>query len=286
MELHTCGKPGNPVILLLPEGKADHEAVFSALKGLEKSYFLILPTFEEGENDETRLAALEKALVRDHAGRVWGAYGLRPGATLLLSLLARGAVRVRTLILEGGYTLSTKPPMAERIVCWMGSRDKPAKKAWKELEKQASPASTLTMKKLKKEQDLLSLRPDLMVKQLKKTLGKAVIVSRSTVIMQPVDSVWQRMPVQQTAAVLTETEPTRLDDAHRTVISAGTSPRLKHWSHLTHLEALGLNGTVCTDQVELDAGILNGVAKPLTGLYLGRLQRRRKRALGKDPHAV
>ena len=286
MNLHTRGKPGNPVVLLLPEGEADHEAVFAALGGLEKSYYLMLPAFAAGEDTAARLDALEKLLVRDHAGRVWGAYGLRSGAGLLLSLLSRGTVRVRTLILEGAYAPAAAPPAAEKIICWKGSRDKAAKKAWKALEEQVSPLSSLTMKKLKTEEDLLSLRPDMMVKQLKKALGKTVIVTRSAVYTQPVDRVWRQLAGDRDAGVLTETEAPRQDDTNRTLILEGRSPRLKRWSHLTHVEPLGINGTVCTDQVELDAGPLNFAAKPLAGLYLGQLQRRRNKALWEDPYAV
>lgn len=289
MELHTRGKSGNPAVLLLPGAGTEPETVFSALSGLEKSYCLLLPVFAPGEEGANRADALEKRLLRDCAGRIWGAYGLRGGADTLLSLFSRGTVRVRTLILEGAFTPPPAVPAAERIVCWMGSKDKAAKKAWKALEAQVSPLSTLTMKKLKKEQDLMSLRPDIMVKQLKKTLGKAVIVTRDRVISQSADTVWRqlsRSAETQDAAVLQSANAPHIDDERRTVILEGTSPRLKHWSHLTRVEALGLNRAVCTDQVELDAGALNFAAKPLAGLYLSRVQRRRARAARGDPHAV
>lgn len=288
MELYTCGTQNNPaVLLMLPTGAPGPEDIFTALRGLEKGYFLLLPVFPGGDIGTEELSVLARRLDRDHAGRLWGAYGLRAGATALLSLLGAGTVSVRTLILEGGFATASAPPAAERIVCWKGSRDKPAAQAWKALKDQTAPVGSLTMKKLTKEQELLSLRPDMMVKQLQKALGKAVVAARTAIIMEPVDRVWAVSgPDPREEAMLDRTASLRREEDRRTVTLEGSSGLLKRWSHLTRLESAGLRGTVCTDQVVLDAGALNALARPAASLWLAQVQRRRKKALREGRHAV
>lgn len=288
MELYTCGKSNRPAMLLmLPAGTPGPEEIIAALHGLEKSYYLLLPVCSGASPQASELSVLERRLNRDHAGQLWGAYGLRVGATALLSLLADGGTRVRTLILEGGFTLASAPPAAERVICWKGSRDKQAALAWKALKDQTAPVGSLTMKKLTKEQELLSLRPDMMVKQLQKAIGKAVVVTRTVVAMEPLDRVWALSgPEPREEAMLGQAASLRKEKDRHTVTLEGSSDRLKYWSHLTKLERVGLNGTLCTDQVVLDAGPLNPLARPAASLWLGQVQRRRTKALREEHRAL
>jgi len=285
MELHITGKADAPAILLIPDRDMDASALAAALGALEKDYQLLIPSFAADEPDGEISAALESALGQQFAGRIWGAYGLRRGAGLLLALLARGSVRVRTAVLEGAFALPESPlPRESRYICWKNARDRAAKKSWQALKKQLPGVYSLTMKKMKKGEDLLSLRPDVMAKRLQSAFGAAAVVSRSAVLPQRTDKVWRQLclhPDKEELARLTEKEPLRRDADNRTQLLEGSGGGLKLWSHWVRLESLGQDGTICTDQVELDAGRFNALAKPAARLYLGYIQRRRARALRK-----
>ena len=282
MELHLAGESGSPVLLLLPEEPFEAEEYFTALKGLEKDYRLLLPVFAEGED---RAGVLGSALNDDYAGRIWGAWGCREGAGLLLSLIANGSVSVHTVILEGGFELpgDTHPLRDTGLVCWINARDKAAKKSYKALSEHLTPTSVLTMKKLKKAQTLFSVRPDMMEKQLRRSLGYAVTVQSSAVLTQNADSVWsvlRRGKVSEEQRLFPDSLTLRSQPDRRVIVVEGSSPHISRWSHLTRVSERG-DRTVCTDQVEVDAGKLNPVAVPLTRLLLKKQQRARSRALRK-----
>lgn len=63
-------------------------------------------------------------------------------------------------------------------------------------------------------------------------------------------------------------------DSHVQLLE-GSSDKLKSWSHLIRLEKTEDGQTLATDQVELDAGKLNGIAATLSELYIKAEQLRR-----------
>ena len=144
MDFHTFGKPGNPAVLLIPGGGLSWGELRGALKPLESDYFLILPAFDPGQSVSEQADALEACLLRDFAGRIWGAYGLREGGAPLLTLLERGGVRLRTAVLDG--TSVPEPPAdltgaGARLVYWLGSRDRAAGKSRKALKRPCPPCT-------------------------------------------------------------------------------------------------------------------------------------------------
>lgn len=286
MELHTFGAPESPAVLLIPAAGMGADDLRTVTSALEKSFRLLLSVREPGETEETFLSALEEALIQDCAGYVRGGYGLREGAGLLLSLVQRGRIHVDNTFLEGAFSLPAGPlpERRGRIWCWTAKRDKAAKKARKALEKTAGKVSTLTMKKLRAGQAMADLRPDLMAKQLRKALGDGVTVRVTAVLPQRAEQVWRqvgRLPAGKAELSLGALEPLRRDGAQRVQELRGAGERVAAWNHVTRLEDLGPDGTICTDQMEISAGKLNGLAKPLAKLYLRGLQRRRARALKK-----
>ena len=175
-----------------------------------------------------------------------------------------------------------------RIFLWVGGKDKAAAKAAKALKESLSPVSILTMKKLPKDRPLVDLRPDIAEKRLLDAFGQGVTVTRTTVLDEEADSVWRqlRMYPAGDAALLKKLDGIHSADAGRVQLLEGSSGQLRLWSHMVRLESLGEDGTICTDQVEFDAGKLNCIYKPLAGAFLKREQRRRARALKKGKHAL
>jgi len=276
MEFEKAGKAGNPAVLLLTEGSPAE--IFSALKGLEKEYRLL------SAPADTSPAALEDALLRECCGILWGAYGLHAGADILLRLLAGGRVRARTAVLEGAFTLPDSPalPAGGRLICWMGGKDKAAKKSWQDLGEAVSPIDSLTIKKLPKKESLLSFRPDVAADRLKKAFGPGVSVQRTARMARSADRVWTYLcanPPEKELALLRHSEPPVLDEEQRLCLLEGRSDKLRIWVHATRVEALGRGRSVCTDRIDFDAGKLNAVARPLAELYLTLLQFRREREL-------
>lgn len=285
MEMRTYGKPDAPAVLLLGDD-AFPDALADIPEGLEKNYCLLVPAFDAAETADLRREALESHLLELFAGRIRGAYGLRGGATLLLSLLSHGRVRIGVSVLEGAFSLPEEPlgSGAGQIHCWVNAKDKAAAAAKKALAKQVSTLSTLTMKKLRPEQCFADVRPDLMIKRLNAAFGPGVTVTVSTVFPQSAERVWADVsahPAGSAVTRITQTEPLQRCDGERVLVFNGKSGVLKRWSRLTRLESLGGDGAILTDQVELDAGKLNALAKPLAALYLKALHARRRRALKK-----
>ena len=286
MDIRTMGKPGAPAVLLLGNADDSFALLSETFTGLEKEYFLLFPVFDTSEDREARARALETALLEGYAGRIWGAYGLREGAALLLDVFVRGRIFCRTAVLEGAFALSgpVYGNAVGRMICWINAKDKAAKASWEALRGRVRGVSSLTMKKLKKDRTFGEIRPDLAVKRLKKEFGTAVIVTSTDVLPQRSETVWRELNTHVPRAelkALKEKEPTLCLSDDYVMIQNGRSPRLSHWSHMTRLESLGEDGTICTDQVELDAGKLNALAKPLAALYLKALHARRRRALKK-----
>ena len=285
MEMKTRGNVTAPALLLLPDGGVA-SAVDGSLRALEKNYFLLLPSFAEGESLADRAAALEECILDDFSGRIWGAYGLREGGTLLLSLLSRGKVRIRTSIAEGRLSLpeGSLKNCYGRLYYWYRAKDRKAKKLCKELRAVCPELHTLALKKLKKGTDFLSVRPDLMLKRLEKTFGKAQVLTVSSLMDGSSDSIWRQLarrgitkPMEQ----LTEMQPIERRDDEQVQILEGKTSRVSHWSHMIRLQRVSAKETIYTDQVELEAGFLTPLVKLWTGAYLRLSQKQQNRKLKK-----
>ena len=280
MELTVCGKAELPAVLLLPPAGMSGEELCRALPGLEGQYRRIYPAAPMDA------AALKTALDRSGAGRLWGAYGLREGASLLLELLAGGAA-VRTAVVEGPFALpgGSLRDYDGTLVCWKGGKNKKAKKSWEALKKDVPRLRSLTLGKLKGKQDYLSVRPDLMAKRLAATFGAARTVQMEETVPRTPDAVWRslcRRPAGSAVKRLTQLRPLRQDDETRTQRLEGSGGKLSLWSHTVRLAPLGDDRTVCTDQVEVEAGKLTSLAAIGAKLYLRAEQKRRRKELRRE----
>lgn len=264
MEFRTFGKPDNPAVLLLPDKDMGWEALYAPLKKLESSFCLVLADPAPAESPDQRLAGVERRLLEHFAGRVWGAYGLGEGGTLLLELAARQTVRVRTMVIDGAEALPAQPLSAfpGRIVYWYGSRDRAAKKLLKPLRSAFPELYTVKLKKLKAGERFLDIRPDKMTKRLKRTFGPARVVTMTTLLDGSAEAVWQLILRRDhnAAEKLTDAAEVLRKDEEHILILEGKSSLSGHWSHLFRLEALSPGVTLCTEQLELSGGPLGAIA--------------------------
>ena len=283
MDLKLIGKPGAPEVLLLSGAEA--------LQPLAKKYCLLLPVFGEENTPQERLAALERALIREHGGRVRGLYALGEDAALALRLLHHGNVRVRVTVLEGAFALPEElsAPLPGPVHYWFRKKDKAAQRTRDALKNLAAPLSTVAMKKLPKGMALMDRRPDMALKRLEKAFGGGVTVTCSAMLPGSAESAWREIclsPAGGETLLLTHIEPIRCEDADHVQILEGSSKHLPLWSHLIRLESADRDLTFRTDQIELDAGRLNALAKPLAALYLKEQQLRRRLAGSLRRHAL
>ena len=281
MELQLIGKADAPKLLLL--GAPD------ALAALKDSYLLLLPSFTE-RSEEEKLAALEKALLLEHGGRIRGIYAYGEAASLALGLYARRRVRMRAVVLESIPALPEElPGLPGPVWYWFRKKDRSAKKIREALKGAALPLSTLCMKKLPKETALADVRADLAAARLKAVFGGGVCVTRAGMVPGRMEALWDRLTMQPAgaeAALLTKQSPIVCDEEEHIQILEGSSDRLSYWSHLIRLEEADDELTYVTDQVELEAGKLNGLASPLSELYLWTEHLRRTLAMKKVRHAL
>ena len=273
MELRTVGKKDRPAVLLLGGREWEAEDLAAALKALKKNYRLLIPIFEAEENAGARLEALEESVVREHAGALWGAYGLDDGAEELLRLLDRDRLDIRTRVVEGSFALPEEaaPPEAGEIRCWTGARDKAGKKALEALRARGGHVAALTLKKLPKGKSTLSYCPSIAAAQLKKAFGDAVSVSRVTTLAAPAERVWDLLcagPAPKEAARLDRAEPMQRNRETMTLLYEGSSAALPVWHHLIRLEPAGENLTRCTDLIWFKAAGKGGVKKSTVKRYL------------------
>ena len=284
MEILTYGKPASPAILLLPDDGMAADVLPTALKPLEKSFYLLCPVFAAGED---AVSALEARLDKEFTGRIWGAYGLRRGADTLLELLSRKKLRIRTAVVEGASALPAAPlaGIPGRLYYWYRSCDRKAKKLLKALRAELPAVRTLALKKLKTGQEFYDIRSDLMVKKLEASFGKAQTVVSSTVINAARPQLWGQLFARpETGAIsrgLRDGLPLERDDAAYTQIVEGRTDKLTHWSHLTRLKSLGGSSTEYIDQVEVSAGRFTPLAARFAEVYLRRQQKKRAKILKK-----
>jgi pimeloyl-ACP methyl ester carboxylesterase len=258
MEFRTYGKPDNPTVLLLPAEDTTGDTLYAGLKKLEAHYQLLIPTFLPGESTERRLEGIEECLSDHYSGRIWGAYGLDEGASLLLALLTRQKVRIRTAVLDGTVVLPAEPfaDVPTQIVYWYGSRDKAAKKLLKTLRTQYPELHTLKLKKLGVGERFWAIRPDLAVKRLRQAFGKAKLLHLTVLLEIHAQTLWTHLTARDHAAAEKLKSPPLISakDTTHTLLIEGTGKLSKHWSHLIQLEALEDNLTLVTHQLELSAG--------------------------------
>lgn len=277
MTFQTIGKRDNPAVLLLGGAGLDSAALGEALRPLSGDYCLLLPAAAFCTAD-----ALEETLCRDYAGRIWGAYALREGGAVLSELLSRGTVRLRTAVLDGSLLGPVPQGLAAaptQLIYWMGSRDSGAKKCCKALRSVLPSLQTVTLKKLRAEQLFVALRPDLVVKRLRRSFGRARTVTLSSRMPAGVDRVWRLLSRREPEPFLLRHDEPVADESRRVYITDGQGKLFKLWSHLARLESAGGDATLYTDQVELAAGPLSGAAGLWARLYLKRGQRRCRREL-------
>lgn len=283
MEFYTFGKPDNPVLLLIPAQSMEHSALYTPLKALEKHYYLLLPAFSPAESAERRLEGMEECLREHFTGRIWGAYGVDEGGSLLLSLLSRNRVQIRTAIVDGNITLPGQSLEASpsTLVYWYGSRDKTAKKQLKALREGFPRLQTLRLKKLREGERFLAIRPDQMVKRLRRTFGTAKLVQFPVLLQINTPTLWDYLARRDHAAAEQLKSPAKviLWEEILTLQIEGQSTLSKHWSHRLQLEALEDNLTLCTHQVELSGGALSAVSVMRAKALLKKEHKRWKQQL-------
>ena len=287
MELRETGKPGAAAVLLWPDDGSDAAVFAPVVRALEKSCRVLVPGFAPEEPPAARVAAVENALLSRYDGRIWGAYGLRGGGSAILSLLSRGTVRVRTCVVEGPVDVPAQGlrEFSGTLFHWKGSRDKGAGKSWEALHKAYPALRSLTLRKLKAGQNVVSIRPDIMAKRLLKAFGSAGIVRVCTRVPHSASRVWRllnRRPAGKAIGRLRTMQPLRRTDEDRTQIIEGAAKGIPLWSHMTRVEPCGEYGAACVDQVEISAGKLTPVALRIAEIYLKAVQKSRNRQMRKE----
>ena len=287
MELRETGKPGAAAVLLWPDDGLDAAVFAPVVRALEKSCRVLVPGFAPEEPPAARVAAVENALLSRYDGRIGGAYGLRGGGSAILSLLSRGTVRVRTCVVEGPVDVPAQGlrEFSGTLFHWKGSRDKGAGKSWEALHKAYPALRSLTLRKLKAGQNVVSIRPDIMAKRLLKAFGSAGIVRVYTRVPHSASRVWRllnRRPAGKAIGRLRTMQPLRRTDEDRTQIIEGAAKRIPLWSHMTRVEPCGEYGAACVDQVEISAGKLTPVVMRIAEIYLKAVQKSRNRQMRKE----
>lgn len=287
MELRETGKPGAAAVLLWPDDGLDAAVFAPVVRALEKSCRVLVPGFAPEEPPAARVTAVENALLSRYDGRIWGAYGLRGGGSAILSLLSRGTVRVRTCVVEGPVDVPAQGlrEFSGTLFHWKGSRDKGAGKSWEELHKAYPSLRSLTLRKLKAGQNVVSIRPDIMAKRLLKAFGSAGIVRVYTRVPHSASRVWRllnRRPAGKAIGRLRTMQPLRRTDEDRTQIIEGAAKGIPLWSHMTRVEPCGEYGAACVDQVEISAGKLTPVVMRIAEIYLKAVQKSRNRQMRKE----
>ena len=287
MELRETGKAGAAAVLLWPDDGLDAAVFASVVRSLGKSCRVLVPVFAPEEPPDARVAAVESALLAGYDGRIWGAYGLRGGGSALLSLLAEGKVRVRTCVVEGAVEVPAQGlrEFFGTLFHWKGSKDKGAGKSWEALHKAFPALRSLTLRKLKAGQDVVSIRPDIMTKRLLKAFGSAGTVRVSTLVPHSASRVWRqlnRRPAGKALGCLRTMQPLRRTDEDRTQIIEGAAKGVPLWSHMTRVEPCGEYGAVCVDQVEISAGALTPAVMRAAEIYLKAVQKSRNRQMRKE----
>lgn len=287
MELRETGKPGAAAVLLWPDDGLDAAVFAPVVRALEKSCRVLVPGFAPEEPPAARVAAVENALLSRYDGRIWGAYGLRGGGSAILSLLSRGTVRVRTCVVEGPVDVPAQGlrEFSGTLFHWKGSRDKGAGKSWEALHKAYPALRSLTLRKLKAGQNVVSIRPDIMAKRLLKAFGSAGIVRVCTRVPHSASRVWRllnRRPAGKAIGRLRTMQPLRRTDEDRTQIIEGAAKGIPLWSHMTRVEPCGEYGAACVDQVEISAGKLTPVVMRIAEIYLKAVQKSRNRQMRKE----
>ena len=287
MELRETGKPGAAAVLLWPDDGSDAAVFAPVVRALEKSCRVLVPGFAPEEPPAARVAAVENALLSRYDGRIWGAYGLRGGGSAILSLLSRGTLRVRTCVVEGPVDVPAQVlrEFSGTLFHWKGSRDKGAGKSWEALHKAYPALRSLTLRKLKAGQNVVSIRPDIMAKRLLKAFGSAGIVRAYTRVPHSASRVWRllnRRPAGKAIGRLRTMQPLRRTDEDRTQIIEGAAKGIPLWSHMTRVEPCGEYGAACVDQVEISAGKLTPVVMRIAEIYLKAVQKSRNRQMRKE----
>lgn len=287
MELRETGKPGAAAVLLWPDDGLDAAVFAPVVRALEKSCRVLVPGFAPEEPPAARVAAVENALLSRYDGRIWGAYGLRGGGSAILSLLSRGTVRVRTCVVEGPVDVPAQGlrEFSGTLFHWKGSRDKGAGKSWEALHKAFPALRSLTLRKLKAGQNVVSIRPDIMAKRLLKAFGSAGIVRVCTRVPHSASRVWRllnRRPAGKAIGRLRTMQPLCRTDEDRTQIIEGAAKGIPLWSHMTRVEPCGEYGAACVDQVEISAGKLTPVVMRIAEIYLKAVQKSRNRQMRKE----
>ena len=283
MELKVTGALNAGTVLFWPDEAGDAALFESLLHMAETKYRVLVPicASENSLNDE--IAALERVLLNEFGGQLWGAYGLRSGGSAVLLLLSRGNVRVHTAIVEGAVSV---PPTGleiygETLVCWKGSKDKQAAKFWEALRAVCPAVRSLTMKKLKAGKTFFSVRPDLMFQKLEKTIGTVGTVCTEEKVRRCPEDVWEHLCDNARKKEQKGCKTAQIKGKFTQTVE-GSGKGVKLWSCTTHAEPFGENGTICREWVGISAGKLTPLAVPLAKIYLQGTQKLRNRQISKE----
>ena len=194
---------------------------------------------------------------------------------------------MRTCVVEGAVDVPAQGlrEFSGTLFHWKGSRDKGAGKSWEALHKAFPALRSLTLRKLKAGQNVVSIRPDIMAKRLLKAFGSAGIVRVCTRVPHSASRVWRllnRRPAGKAIGRLRTMQPLRRTDEDRTQIIEGAARGIPLWSHMTRVEPCGEYGAACVDQVEISAGKLTPVVMRIAEIYLKAVQKSRNRQMRKE----
>ncbi|MBP3413883.1 MAG: hypothetical protein J6L81_01620 [Clostridia bacterium] len=110
MLFNEFGSKEKPTLLLMHGMMQDWHSEYKYLKPLEEHYRLIIPAmdgFYDGCKDFTSFAdqarQIEEYVQKNYDGKLDGIYGASQGALMIVEILSRNKIRIKTAILDGVY---------------------------------------------------------------------------------------------------------------------------------------------------------------------------------------
>ena len=110
MQFHEFGDKKNPTLLCMHGMMQRWESEYELLKPLEAHYRLIIPAmdgFYDGSGTFTSFAdqarQIEEYILRHYGGILHGAYGASQGGLMLVELLTRKRIAIKTVVMDGVY---------------------------------------------------------------------------------------------------------------------------------------------------------------------------------------
>jgi len=112
MQFNEFGNPDLPKILLLHGTLMTWKLCFNqVIESLSKRFFLIVPAFNghDPNNDsiystiQQETDEIEKYLIMQHDSKLYGAYGISMGGTVLINLLSKDIIQIDKAILDAAF---------------------------------------------------------------------------------------------------------------------------------------------------------------------------------------